>query len=106
MIDLTVLRDRLCSALPQLAYELVELSHSKTLVRAPALTIETDERVKDCVYKMTIALIGAEVSFFVHVHGKSKELTTQGAQQFRKACADVDEVFAIVHTCWTGGLPS
>ena len=106
MIDLAALRDRLRAALPQLTYELIDLKHSKTFDRVPALTIETEDRVKDCVYKMTIAIIGDQVSFFVHVHGKSKDLTTQGAQQFRKACADVDEVFAIVHTCWTGAVPS
>lgn len=106
MIDLATLRDRLHASLPQLTYELVELTHSMTLDSAPALTITTEERSKDCVYKMTIASIGDHVHFFVHVHGKSHDLTTRGAQQFRKKCDDVDEVFAIVHTCWTGGLPS
>ena len=106
MIDLALLRDRLRASLPQLTYELVELTHAKTRESAPALTVTTEERSKDCVYKMTIAVINDHVNFFVHVHGKSNDLTTRGAQQFRKKCSDVDEVFAIVHTCWTGGLPS
>lgn len=106
-IDLGVLRDRVRAALPQLSCELGELTHSETQSRYVALMIDDPEpREKDCVYRMTVVVIDDKVNFFVHVHGKSKELTTQGAQRFSKVCTDIDEVFAIVHTCWTGGLPS
>jgi hypothetical protein len=105
-IDLADLRDRLRAALPNLTYEMVELTHSETRDSHPALAIETTERVKDHVYRMTIAVIDDHVNFFVHMWGTSKELTTQGTQRFRKACVDIDEVFAIAHTCWTGGKPS
>lgn len=106
MIDLDKLRDRLHAALPQLILEMAELEHSETRDRHPALVIETKERKPDHVYRMTVAVIGDEVTFFVHVHGESKDLTTHGAQQFRKACPDEDEVFAIVCSCWTGSAPS
>jgi hypothetical protein len=105
-IDLDVLRDRLRAALPQLSYEMVALEHAETRDRHPALSIETAERKKDCVYRMTVATIDGKVNFFVHVHGESRDLTTHGAQHFSKACSDADEVFAIVHSCWTGGMPS
>ena len=105
-IDLAALRDRLHAALPQLAYELVELQNSNTRDCVPALSIETEDRVKDHVYRMTIAVIDDHVNFFVYIFGTSKDLTTQGTQRFKKACADVDEVFAIAHSCWTGGVPS
>ncbi len=106
-LDLGVLRDRLHAVLPSLTYELVELQQEGTGDRLPALSIETtDERKKDHVYKMTIAVIDDHVTFFVHVWGTSKDLSTQGTQRYRKACADVDEVFAIVHSAWTGGKPS
>lgn len=106
-IDLAVLRDRLRAALPSLTYALVELQHAQTGECLPALSIETvDERKKDHVYKMTVAVIDAHVTFFVHVWGTSKDLSTQGTQRYRKACADIDEVFAIVHSAWTGEPPS
>jgi len=105
-IDLDLLRDRLRAALPQLTYELVQLEHSDTRARHPALSIETSDRKPSHVYRMTITAIDGEVTFFVHVHGESKDLTTQGTQRFSKSCADIDEVFAIVQRCWTGGAPS
>jgi hypothetical protein len=105
-IDLEVLGERVRGALPQLSCELVELEHAETRDRYRALAIETEERVKDCVYRMTIAVIDAHVNFFVHVHGTSRDLTTRGAQHFTKACADADEVFAIVCSCWIGAQPS
>jgi hypothetical protein len=105
-IDLGALRDRLCAALPQLTYEMVELEHSDTGERHPALSIETSDRKKDCVYKMAVTVIDDQVNFFVHVHGKSGDLTTRGAQRFSKTCPDADEVFAIVRSCWTGSSPS
>lgn len=92
--------------MPQLTYELVWLEHSETRERVPALSIETEERVKDHVYRMTVAAFSNEVHFFIHVYGTSKDLTTQGTERFRKAAADTDEVFAIVHSCWTGARPS
>lgn len=104
--DLDLLRDRIRAALPQLSYEMVELEHSDTRDRHPALVIETSERKTAHVYRMTVAVIDDEVNFFVHVHGASKDLTTQGSQRFSKKCADIDEVFALVRSCWTGGLPS
>lgn len=104
--DLDALRDRLRAALPQLTFEMVELEHSDTRDRHPALSIESSERQKDHVYRMTVTVIDGEVNFFVHVHGASKDLTTQGSQRFSKPCTDLDEVFAIVHSCWTGGFPS
>lgn len=106
MIDLDILRDRVRVAFPQLSCELVELEHSGTGDRHRALSIETEERAKDCVYRMTVAVIGGKVNFFVHIHGTSKDLTTHGAQHFTKVCSDLDEVFAIVHSCWSGGQPS
>jgi hypothetical protein len=108
IIDLAVLRERLRASLPHLTLKLVELEHSDTRERHPALLIETSERKKDHVYRMTVMVAESYVNFFVHVHvhGTSKDLSTQGAQCFHKACADVDEVFAIVHACWTGGVPS
>jgi hypothetical protein len=105
-IDLAVLRDRLRASLPQLTLELVELEHSDTRERYAALLIETAERKKDCVYRMTVTVIDDKVNFFVHVHGTSKDLTTQGAQCFSKAGADIDEVCTIVRSCWLGGAPS
>jgi len=105
-LDLDVLLDRLHASLPQLAIERVELEHADTRARHAALSIETSDRKLGHVYRMTIAVIDDHVNFFVHVHGESKDFTTLGAQQFRKACADLDEVFAIVHSCWTKGLPS
>lgn len=106
ILDLEVLRDRLRAALPQLTYELVELVHEDTRVRYPALLIETSDRRKDHVYRMTIAAIDNGVNFFVHVHGTSKDLTTQGAHCFGKADVDLDEVFAIAHSGWTGSTPT
>lgn len=105
-IDLDVLRDRLRAALPQLTIERGELEHSESRTRHPALTVETEERTRDHVYRMTIAIIDDRVNFFVHVQGESKDLTTQGAQHFSKTGADLDEVFALVHSCWTGAMPS
>ncbi|HSX23386.1 MAG TPA: hypothetical protein VLE97_11485 [Gaiellaceae bacterium] len=105
-IDLDVLCARVRAALPQLACEMVYLEHSETRERVSALSIETEERAKDHVYRMTIAPIGGAVHFFVHIYGTSRDLTTQGAQRFKKECSDVDEVFAIVHSCWTGAQPS
>ena len=102
-LDLAALRDRLLVVLPQLAYELIELMHSETRDSHPALTIETDDRKKGHVYRMVVAVIDGCVNFFLHVWGASKDLTTQGTDRFRKECADLDEVFAIVHRCWTGG---
>lgn len=105
-LDLDDLCERLRSVLPELSYELAELQHSETIDRHRALLIETADRKKDHVYRMTVSVIDDHVNFFVHVYGTSKDLSTQGAQHFRKACADVDEVFAIVHSCWTGGVAS
>jgi len=106
-IDLADLRDRLHVALPPLALEMIVLEHSETGDRHPALSIEdTGPRKKDHVYKMTVAVFDEEVTFFVHVHGRSGDLTTQGAQRFSKACPDIDEVFAIVCSCWTGSVAS
>ena len=105
-IDLDELLDRLRVALPQLVINRGELEHAETRARHPAITIDTEDRVRDSVYRMTIGLIDDHVNFFVHVHGESKDLTTRGTQQFSKKCADVDEVFAIVCSCWAGGLPS
>jgi len=105
-IDLTVLRDRLCAVLPQLAYELVELQHSETRDRTRALSIETEARAPGNMYRMTIAAFDDEVHFFVHVHGKSRDLTTQGADRYKRTCPGVDELFAIVHSCWTASAPS
>ena len=104
-IDLDVLRKRLRASLPQLTYALGQLEHSDTRSRHAALLIETPERKKDCVYRMTVTVIDDQVNFFVHVHGTSKDLTTQGTQCFSKTGADIDEVFAIVRDCW-GGAPS
>lgn len=106
IIDFDALRDRLRAVLPQLTYKMVELMHPETRVQHAALAIESSERVKDHVYRMTITSIDGEVNFFVHIHGASKDFTTQGTQRFRKACTSDDEVFIIVHSCWTGGLPS
>ncbi len=106
ILDLEVLRDRLRAALPQLTYETVELMHSETRVRHPALAITAPERVKGHVYRMTIAVIGDLVNFFVHTHGASKEYTTEGTQRFHKKCESVDEVFAIACAAMTGTRPS
>ena len=106
MIDLDTLRDRLRAALPQLAFEMVDLEHSETRARHRALSIEVALRQKGHVYRMAIAVMDGHVHFFAHVHGASKDLTTREALHFKKACADVDEVFAIAHACWTGGAPS
>jgi len=105
-MDLAVLRDRLRAELSQLTYEMVELMHPETRAQHAALSIESSERVKDHVYRMTIAVIDGEVNFFVHVHGASKDFTTQGTQRFRKVCTSLDEVFTIVRSCWTGRAPS
>jgi hypothetical protein len=105
-IDLNELRDRIRVSLPELTLEMVELEHSDTRDRHAALAIETPERKIDHVYRMTVTIIDGEVNFFVHVHGTSKDLTTKGAQRLSKKCADLDEVFAIVHSCWTGGMSS
>lgn len=104
--DLAPLRDRLVASMPLYAYELGKLEHSDTGVCYPALMMETSDRVKDHVWRLTITVIDGEVNFFVHVHGESGDLTTKGTQRFSKVCADVDEVFAIVHACWTGGVAS
>ena len=106
VIDLGDLHARLRIALPQLSVEMVELEHAETRRRHPAISVETTERKHDHVYKMTIAIIEQRVNFFVHIWGKSKDLTTRGSQHFSKACADIDEVFAIVHSCWSGSVPS
>lgn len=106
MIDLDVLGDRLRAALPQLSIGMVELEHSETRDRLPALSVESEERKPDHVYKMTIAVIAGEVHFFVHIHGKSGDLSTHGTQHYSKVCADVDEVFAMVRLCWVEGPPS
>ena len=106
MIDLDVLRERLLAALPQLSIGTVELEHTQTRVRLPALSIESEDRKPDHVYKMTIAVIDDAVHFFVHIHGKSGDLSTRGTQHYSKECVDVDEVFAIVLTCWVEGAPS
>ena len=105
-IDLDVLRDRLRAVLPQLTLEMVELEHSDTRSRHAALSIEASDRKPGHVYRMTITSIDGEVTFFVHVHGESKDLTTQGTQRYSKQCANIDEVFAIVQRCWTEGMPS
>lgn len=105
-IDLAVLRDRLRAELPQLTYEMVELMHPETRAQHPALSIESSERVKDHVYRMTIAVIDDQVNFFVHIHGASKDFTTQGTQRYRKACVDLEEVLVIVRSCWMGGVSS
>ena len=55
---------------------------------------------------MTVSIIDGYVNFFVHVHGTSKDLTTQGADRFSKKYAGLDDLFAIVHGCWTGGKSS
>lgn len=106
MIDLAVLRDRLRAALPQLAFDMVDLEHSETHAHHPALSIEMATRRKDHVYRMTIAVMDGAVHFFAHVHGVSRDLTTRGALHFKKEGADLDEVFAIAHACWTEGVPS
>lgn len=105
-LDLDELRECLHAALPHLAFKLVQLEHPETLARYFALSIETADRKKDHIYRMTVTVIDDKVNFFVHVYGESKDLTTQGAKRFSKVCADVDEVFGIVHSCWTGGAPS
>lgn len=105
-IDLEALRERVHAALPKLLCEMVELEHSETHACYTALSIESRERTQDRIYRMIVATIEGKANFFVHVHGASKDLTTQGAQRFSKACADNDEVFAIVHSCWTGASPS
>ena len=84
MTDLVVLRDRLRVALPQLTFALAELEHSETRDCHLALLIETAERKKDHVYRMTVSIIDDRVHFFVHVHGTSKDLTTQGTDRFSK----------------------
>jgi hypothetical protein len=106
VIDLDTLRDRLRAALPQLAFEMVDLEHSETHARHRALSIEMATRQKDHVYRMTITVMDGDVHFFAHVHGVSKDLTTREALHFKKARADIDEVFAIAHACWTKGVPS
>jgi len=106
-IDLSELRQRLRAALPQLSIELGELEHSETRSRHAALLIDDpDPRKKDHVYRMTIATIDGKVHFFVHIHGVSKDLSTQGAHHYSKECASLDEVFAIARSCWSGGAPS
>ena len=105
-IDYDVLCGKLRAALPHLAYERVWLEHSASRDRVEALSIETEERVQGHVYRMTVAVIDGHVNFFVHTHGVSGDLTTRGAQRFKKLCNDVDEVFAIIHSCWTGAVPS
>jgi hypothetical protein len=104
--DLDVLRDRLRAALPHFSYELGELEHSDTGACHAALVMEAPDRVKGQMWRMTITVIDGEVNFFVHVHGESRDLTTRGTQRFSKVGADLDEVFAIAHACWTGGRPS
>lgn len=105
--DLDELLDRLRVALPQLAIEVGELEHSETGTTHRALLVEDPQpRKKDHVYKMTIAVIDGKVSFFVHLHGVSKDLTTQGAHHYSKDGASVDEVFAIVRSCWSEGAAS
>lgn len=101
-LDLDELCARVRASLPQLTCELVWLEHTDTRDRVAALSIETEERAKDHVFRMTVAAIDDLVHFFVHVHGTSRDLTTEGAERFTKACAGTDEVFAIVHACWKG----
>ena len=105
-LDLDELAKRLRAALPQLSYEMVKLMHPETRAHHAALSIEASDRVKDHVYRMTIASIDGEVNFFVHIHGASKDFTTQGTQHYRKACTSLEEVFEIVRRCWTGEAPS
>lgn len=104
MIDLAILHDRLRTVLPQLSIKHGVLENSETRVRHPALIIETEERTPGHVYRMSIMIVDDRVSFFVHVCGESKDLTTEGTQHFSKVCVDDDEVFIIVHSCWTGDL--
>jgi hypothetical protein len=105
--DLDELRERLHAVLPQLTVELGELEHFETRVSHRALLIEDPQpRRKDHIYKMTVAIIDSTVNFFVHVHGVSRDLTTQGAHRYSKDCASIDEVFAIVRRCWTEGAAS
>lgn len=104
MIDLDALCARLRVALPALSVEMGALEHSETRASHRALLIE---HRKDHGYRMAIALLDDHVHFFAHVHGVSEDLTTtRGALHFTKECADVDEVFAIAHACWTRGAPS
>lgn len=101
--DLDELRERLHAALPQLVIELGKLEHSETRDMHQALLIEDPQpRRRGNVYKMTVTIIDGTVNFFVHVHGVSKDLTTQDAQRYSKDCKSVNEVFAIVRSCWTG----
>lgn len=109
MIDLDALRDRLraaFAAFPQLSVDDGELEHSDTGDRHRAIVVETSARQQGHVCRMTIAVFDDAVHFFAHVHGVSRDLTTRGAQHFRKAHVDPDEVFALVHSCWVGGDPS
>ena len=105
-INYDVLCTRLRAVLPHLAYERVLLEHSASRERVEALSVETEDRAQGHVYRMTIAVIDDHVNFFVHTHGVSGDLTTRGAQRFKKVCTDVDEVFAIIHSCWTGAVAS
>lgn len=105
-LDLDVLRDRLRAGLPQLSFEIVGLEHSETRAHHQALAIESAERKKDHVYRMTIAVMEGEVHFFMHVHGMSRDLTTRGALHFKKRCEDLDEVFVIANAAWTGAAAS
>jgi len=104
--DLSPLRDRLVAAMPHYTYEMGELENSDTGACYPALMMETADRVRGRAWRLTIIIIDGEVNFFLHIHGESQDLTTKGAHWFSKACADLDEVFAGVHACWTGDVSS
>lgn len=105
-IDLGVLRDLLRAAMPNLVLKMVELEHSETRVRYPALSMEVNERERNHAYRITVTVMDGKVHFFAHVHGAGSDVTTRNAQHYSKDCADVDEVFAILHACWTGGRSS
>lgn len=99
--DLPILRDRLRARLTELSIEPGELEHSETRDRHVAILIDDlGPRKPGHVYRMTIAVLDGKVSFFVHIHGESKDLTTKGAKRFSKVCDDLDEVFKIVCRCW------
>ena len=106
--DLEELHARLRAVLPKLSIEMGTLEHPETHSRHAALLIEDPQpRKKDHVFQMTIGIIDDKVHFFVHVHGVSTGLvSTRGAQHYSKACVSIDEVFAIVHSCWADGPPS
>ena len=105
-VDLDELHERLRAALPRLTIEMVALEHSGTGDCHPALAIESSERKRDHVYRMVVGIIDGKVNFFVHIHGESSDLTTEGTHRYSKEGASTDEVFAIVHSCFTEEGPS